>query len=272
MNVKKQIGVLTMALVVASLMGMETISAKEIGSGRGVKSVKGMFVTDKPDVDNFLLSAKSETKSEDNVESRGLLDDTLESKTTGAQFITNSHDDMIINMYSEIKSKERAVEEFKKNYESIKWVKEYGIEPTSLSLDRIKLLNTGRKYIGIPYVWGGTTPSGFDCSGFTSYVMKEAFGVYIGRTTSDQPYSSHLQRIPLSEAQPGDLVYKVGQHTGFFIKDNGGSLLILHSPTQGQRLKIGQYDRNVRVYRPKAIDDSKKLTMPEELKEGQEEK
>ena len=268
MNVKKRIGVLTMALVVASLMGMETISAKEIGA----KSIKGMFVTEKPDVDNFLLSTKTMHSSNDKVESEGEVSDSLGSKTSGAQFITNNHDDMIINMYSEIKSKEKEVEDFKKNYESIKWVKEYGIEPTSLSLDRIKLLNTGRKYIGIPYVWGGTTPSGFDCSGFTSYVMREAFGVYIGRTTSDQPYSSHLQRIPLSEAQPGDLIYKVGQHTGFFIKDNGGSILILHSPTQGQRLKIGQYSRDVRVYRPKSIDDSKKLTIPEELKESQEEK
>ncbi|GAA0101697.1 hypothetical protein UT300012_24120 [Paraclostridium bifermentans] len=274
MNVKKQVGVLSMALVVASLMGIKSIGAAEITGENGEKSkfMKGMFVTEQPNVNNLLLSAKTdgggETDNKDKVESRGLLDDTL-GETTGAQFITNSHDDMIINMYSEIKSKEKEVEDFKKNYESIKWVQEYGIEPTSLSLDRINLLNTGKKYIGIPYVWGGTTPSGFDCSGYTSYVMREVFGENIGRTTSDQPYSSHLQRIPLSEAQPGDLIYKVGQHTGFFIKDNGSSLLIMHSPTQGQKLKIGKYDRNVRVYRPKSVDDSKKLTVPDSLKEEQ---
>lgn len=260
MNVKKQVGVLSMALVVASLVGMKTINATELGNGKGVSAVKGMFVTEKPDVDEFLLSAKQDAKSKE------------ASSDISAQFITNSHDDMIINMYSGIKSKERAIEEYKKTYESIKWVKEYGIEPTSLSLDRIKLLNTGKKYIGIPYVWGGTTPRGFDCSGFTSYVMREAFGVYIGRTTSDQPYSNYLQQIPLSEAQPGDIIFKPGQHTGFFIKDNGSHLLILHSPTEGQRLKIGRYDRGVKVYRPKTIDDSHKLTMPEELKETKEEK
>lgn len=275
MNVRNKVGIITSALVVSSLMGMKTLGAQESLRDNLETDIPvgNMFVTGKAGADDFLISAKTEKKSVrgDEKKNTGLLDDTIGGNSKGIEFVTNGHDDMIVNMYSEMKSKERQIEEYNKTYESIKWIKEYGINPEDLSLDRIKLLNTGHKYIGIPYRWGGTTPSGFDCSGFTSYVMREAFGDSIGRTTSTQPYSSRLERISLSEAQPGDLVYKVGQHTGFFIKDTGGNLLILHSPTQGQRLKIGQYDRGVRVYRPKSVDDSKKFTKPEALVEQEKE-
>lgn len=72
------------------------------------------------------------------------------------------------------------------------------------SADFQKLYDVAQKYIGVPYVWGGYSPSGFDCSGFVCYVLKES-GVWdIGRTTAQGLYNS-TKRV--KSPQPGDLVF-----------------------------------------------------------------
>lgn len=64
------------------------------------------------------------------------------------------------------------------------------------------IVNIARGLLGIPYVYGGTTPSGFDCSGFTSYVYRQA-GISIPRTASQQQAAA----TRVSNPQPGDLVF-----------------------------------------------------------------
>ncbi|WP_010308775.1 C40 family peptidase [Kurthia senegalensis] len=66
-------------------------------------------------------------------------------------------------------------------------------------------ISYGERFLGVPYVWGGTTPSGFDCSGFTSYVYKHALGKSIPRTSTAQYASS--KKISKSSLQVGDLVF-----------------------------------------------------------------
>jgi cell wall-associated NlpC family hydrolase len=73
------------------------------------------------------------------------------------------------------------------------------------SSKRTKILNEAAKHKGTPYVWGGTTTRGFDCSGFTSYVYKKAAGKTLPRTSSSQ-YSSS-KKVSVSSVQPGDLVF-----------------------------------------------------------------
>jgi len=87
------------------------------------------------------------------------------------------------------------------------------------SASATNLINYAYQFLGIPYVWGGTTPSGFDCSGFTSYVYR-AFGYNIGRTTYDQINVG----TPVSRDQlkPGDLVFPNAGHVGIYI-GNGQS-------------------------------------------------
>ena len=67
-----------------------------------------------------------------------------------------------------------------------------------------KIIATGKKYIGVPYVWGGSTPNGFDCSGFVQYVFRQ-HGISLPRTSAQQ-YTVGTA-VSKSARIPGDLVF-----------------------------------------------------------------
>lgn len=69
------------------------------------------------------------------------------------------------------------------------------------------VLNTAMAYVGAPYVWGGTTPAGWDCIGFVRYVYAQ-HGVSIGGYTTS--VLSAGRQVPYSQAQPGDILYWPG--------------------------------------------------------------
>ncbi|TWT27702.1 C40 family peptidase [Planomicrobium sp. CPCC 101110] len=91
---------------------------------------------------------------------------------------------------------------------------------SSSSLDS-KVVSVGLSLKGIPYKFGGTTPAGFDCSGFIQYVFKQA-GKSVSRTTLTQ----YAETKAVSSPQPGDLVffantYRPGiSHVGIYIGNN----------------------------------------------------
>jgi peptidoglycan DL-endopeptidase CwlO len=88
------------------------------------------------------------------------------------------------------------------------------------------------QYLGIPYVYGGSSPSGFDCSGFIMYVYAQV-GVSLPHNAAAQyGYGTPVDR---SQLQPGDLVFFNGLgHAGIYV--GGGSFI--HSPHTGDVVKI----------------------------------
>jgi cell wall-associated NlpC family hydrolase len=101
-----------------------------------------------------------------------------------------------------------------------------------------ELIAYAKQFLGTPYVWGGTTPNGFDCSGFTSYVFRNAAGINLPRVSRDQQDVG--TRISPSQVQPGDLVFRgnPAYHVGIYI---GGGQYI-HAPQTGDVVKISAYD------------------------------
>ena len=86
------------------------------------------------------------------------------------------------------------------------------------------------QYQGVPYVYGGATPAGFDCSGFVMYVYAQ-FGISLPHSSTGQGAAG--TRIALADAQPGDLVIMDG-HDGFY----AGNGNILHAPYEGASVRV----------------------------------
>lgn len=116
--------------------------------------------------------------------------------------------------------------------------KNHEIAASATSSARATLLNHGKKFIGTPYVWGGASPKGFDCSGLVHYLYQKQ-GVSIPRNSREQ-----FSRLPVaSNPQPGDLVFfrRNGtiNHVGLYL--GGGKML--HAPQTGAKVRIEDMGR-----------------------------
>ena len=134
---------------------------------------------------------------------------------------------------------------------------DYEIPAEYLSDERFAALITeAEKYLGYPYVWGGSSPStSFDCSGFVSYVLTNSGLCNTGRLGAQGLYNISTR---VSDPQPGDLVFFVGtydtagiSHVGFYVGlDEAGNPMFLHcgDPIQYARLNTSYWQQHFYAY------------------------
>lgn len=101
------------------------------------------------------------------------------------------------------------------------WVQSGDVSFETRPLSVAAAIELGRRFLGLPYHWGGTSSFGFDCSGFTQMLMRNR-GVTMPRDTGPQARWDGLVPVQRAELQPGDLLYfgKTPQkinHTGMYI-------------------------------------------------------
>jgi cell wall-associated NlpC family hydrolase len=100
------------------------------------------------------------------------------------------------------------------------------------------LVGFAKKFLGVPYVWGGTSPTGFDCSGFVQYVYRH-MGVNLPRISADQARAG--KRISFADLRPGDLVAidnssrnNGADHIGIYV----GNGMVINAPRPGRSVEI----------------------------------
>jgi cell wall-associated NlpC family hydrolase len=104
---------------------------------------------------------------------------------------------------------------------------------SSASASASAVLNTAEDYLGVPYVWGGTTPRGFDCSGFVQYVFRR-HGVELPRTSRQQAVVGLAVGATVSALRAGDLMFFATNgrridHVAIYAGNNE----IIHSSSSG---------------------------------------
>ncbi|MCG7658020.1 C40 family peptidase [Neisseriaceae bacterium CCUG 44465] len=103
--------------------------------------------------------------------------------------------------------------------------------------DADELISSAMGFLGVAYRFGGTSPTGFDCSGFMQYVFRKAFAVNLPRTSAEQAnVGVHVSR---GDLQPGDMVFFRTRgsrisHVGMYV----GNDRFIHAPRTGKSIEI----------------------------------
>jgi cell wall-associated NlpC family hydrolase len=113
--------------------------------------------------------------------------------------------------------------------------------PEGLGIGHPEVVGIALKYVGVPYVWGGSSPAGFDCSGLTQYVFAEA-GIQLPRTSRTQfAVGAYVPSNRLDLLRAGDLVFfgfdadaNRIHHVGIYVGDGN----FLHAPQTGENIQV----------------------------------
>ena len=98
---------------------------------------------------------------------------------------------------------------------------------------RAAVVAYAKKFLDVPYVWGGTTPAGFDCSGLVQYVYRNSVGIKLPRVSQAQRNVG--TRVSRAQALPGDMV-NYNHHVGIYL----GNGYMIHAPKPGDKVRIAK--------------------------------
>lgn len=104
---------------------------------------------------------------------------------------------------------------------------------------RASIANIALGFQGVPYVSGGTTPSGFDCSGLVRYCVLQACGIELPRTAASQ--STVGYGVSFDELQPGDLLFWGGFGGAWHVAISLGGSSYVHAPAPGQAVSVDTF-------------------------------
>ena len=101
------------------------------------------------------------------------------------------------------------------------WIQRGDVSFDDAPVDTASVLHLSRRFLGLPYTWGGTSSFGYDCSGFTQMLMRQR-GILMPRDADDQEQWDGLQPVAHASLEPGDLVFFGPEpqritHTGMYI-------------------------------------------------------
>jgi len=105
---------------------------------------------------------------------------------------------------------------------------------------QVSVIDSARKMLGVPYRYGGATPSGFDCSGLVSYAYRSV-GIPVPRTSRDQ--YRQAAKVSLQQLRPGDLLFfrlsppKIS-HVAIYDRDGR----FIHAPSSGKQVSYASLD------------------------------
>ncbi len=141
-------------------------------------------------------------------------------------------EETLVTTFSKYFNKPKAAEPVKAQPASPNVITKYASDFYNSTIDNI--IAVGKTFLGIPYRWGGTSESGFDCSGFIKYIF-EWFGVKLPRTSKEMAnYGAYVSK---TELQKGDLIFFTGRnsnsgvigHIGIVVEVTSEAIKMMHS-------------------------------------------
>ncbi|MBU3215361.1 NlpC/P60 family protein [Clostridium estertheticum] len=221
-------------LMVRFEVAQKELSEKQKNLKNTKESLLSLQVENKQKIDKIMVTKESQSKLITQLKSKEIVAKELQNKLNAESKGTNISAQIIEPQVSVNKSLTK-ISELKKS------VPTYTPSRGGATVSQGAIIAYASNFLGTPYLWGGTTPSGFDCSGFTQYVYAH-FGISVGRTTFDQINDG--VEVSRDKLQPGDLVFFGSfanpHHMGMYIGDNN----YIHAPRTGDVIKISALGRN----------------------------